>query len=80
MWLCVDGNFRPQHNPRTLRTGRSKHDVYVEMLVEDCGLLDEVPENLRYYFDYEAFARDLELNGDVSGFQFAGRDWTNERI
>jgi len=28
MWLCVDETFRPQHNPRALRTGRSKHHVY----------------------------------------------------
>jgi len=27
--------------------------------VDDLGLLSEVPENLRFYFDYEAFARDL---------------------
>jgi len=30
MWLCVDGKFRPQHNPRALRTGRSKHNVYYQ--------------------------------------------------
>ncbi|HCI8531359.1 TPA: antirestriction protein ArdA, partial [Klebsiella pneumoniae] len=27
--------------------------------VEDHGLLNEVPESLRVYFDYEAYARDL---------------------
>jgi hypothetical protein len=26
--LCVDGKFRPKHNPRALRTGRSRHHVY----------------------------------------------------
>jgi len=31
MWLCVDETFRPQHNPRALRTGRSKHHVYTPL-------------------------------------------------
>ena len=36
----------------------SKKD-FAECLAEEMGLLDEVPERLQYYFDYEAFARDL---------------------
>ena len=36
-----------------------------ENFVDDTGLLDEIPENLRYYFDYEAYGRDMELGGDV---------------
>ena len=32
---------------------------FAEQLVDDLGYLDEIPEHLRYYFDYEAFARDL---------------------
>ena len=35
-----------------------------ELLAEH-GLLDGLPENLRSYFDFAAFARDLELSGDV---------------
>jgi antirestriction protein len=34
-------------------------------LLEDTGQLESVPENLRQYFDYEKFARDLEFGGDV---------------
>lgn len=34
---------------------------YAENYIEDIGLLDEMPENLRYYFDREAFARDMLL-------------------
>jgi hypothetical protein len=34
MWLCVDGKFRPQHNPRALRTGRSKHKAMSAFSVE----------------------------------------------
>lgn len=34
-------------------------------LLEDTGQLESMPENLRLYFDYERFGRDLELGGDV---------------
>lgn len=33
---------------------------------EDCGLLDKVPEHLRYYIDFTKWARDAELSGDVT--------------
>jgi antirestriction protein len=36
---------------------------YAYHIVEELGYLDQVPENLRYYFDYEKFARDLFLDG-----------------
>ena len=32
-------------------------------IVESAGLLDSMPENLRSYFDYEAFGRDLGYEG-----------------
>lgn len=32
-------------------------------VVNDCGLLDGVPEELKVYFDYEAYGRDLSING-----------------
>lgn len=53
-----------------------KHDSiedYATELVEELGYLDGVPDIVAQYFDYEAFARDLELGGDfvwVSGFVF----------
>lgn len=41
--------------------------------VEDHGLLNEVPESLRVYFDYEAWARDLFSSGYVfhEGYVFS---------
>lgn len=30
---------------------------------EECGTLDGIPENLRYYFDYEKYGRDIRLEG-----------------
>jgi antirestriction protein len=38
---------------------------YAENLVDDLGYLSDVPDFVARYFDYEAFARDLELGGDV---------------
>ena len=37
-------------------------DVAYEV-VEECGYLDNVPENVARYFDYEAFGRDLGIEG-----------------
>ena len=39
---------------------------YTEQYIDDTALLDEMPENLRYYFDTEAFARDLVISGDIN--------------
>ena len=37
-------------------------DVAYEV-VEECGYLNNVPENVAIYFDYEAFGRDLGIEG-----------------
>lgn len=37
-------------------------DIAYEV-VESGGLLDSMPNNLRNYFDYEAFGRDLDIEG-----------------
>lgn len=52
---------------------------FTEQLVDDTGMLDEMPENLRLYFDYEKFDRDLfmgdywasdrDANGDIHIFR-----------
>jgi antirestriction protein len=44
----------------------SSEREWVETWLEDSGLLSEIPENLRYYFDYDAYLRDMKLGGDVS--------------
>lgn len=38
-------------------------DVAME-IVEECGYLNDVPETIARYFDYELFARDLEIEGN----------------
>lgn len=36
---------------------------YAEQYIEDTGLLDSIPENLRYYFDVKRFAQDIFSDG-----------------
>lgn len=38
---------------------------WAESYIEDSGMLQDVPELIARYFDYEAFARDAELGGDI---------------
>ncbi len=40
---------------------RSEKD-FAESYADDTGLLDSIPESLQYYFDFEAFGRDLFIN------------------
>ena len=34
-----------------------------EYYCEESGILNSIPEELRYYFDFEAYGRDMEING-----------------
>ena len=40
-------------------------EAWAEELLESSGDLDQVPQHLRSYIDVAAYARDIELNGDV---------------
>jgi len=44
---------------------------FAENLADDLGYISEMPDHLRYYFDYEAFARDLFI-GDYFSANTAG--------
>lgn len=44
-------------------------------LFDECYAHD-IPENLRNYIDYSAFARDCEQSGDMTEFEFAGETFT----
>jgi antirestriction protein len=39
--------------------------AWAEQLLEDSGDLAQIPERLRGYFDFESYARDAELSGDI---------------
>lgn len=38
---------------------------WAEQHADDTGMLENIPEGLRNYFDFDAWARDAEINGDV---------------
>ncbi|MEB8610279.1 antirestriction protein ArdA [Cronobacter sakazakii] len=40
-------------------------EAFAQQHVEDCGLLNDLPESLRGYFDYEAYGRDLFMDSYV---------------
>ena len=52
-----------QCNERYQGEYRSDED-YAEDRCEQCGTLESIPENLRFYFDFEKFARDMRINGE----------------
>lgn len=53
---------------------------YAESYIDDTGLLNEIPEQLRTYFDTEAFARDMVLGGDITEVEIMGRSWIAARV
>ncbi len=46
-----------------------------EELFDECWL-HSVPESIRYYIDYDKFARDCELGGDMVEFEYSGTTYT----
>ena len=47
---------------------RGEFDSWTKMaeeFVDETGMLEGIPENLRYYFDYEAYGCDMRLGGDM---------------
>jgi len=49
---------------------------YAYSYIEDSGILNTLPENIQRYFDFEAFARDLEYSGDITEFSYDGETYT----
>ncbi|MEI7614476.1 MAG: antirestriction protein ArdA, partial [Betaproteobacteria bacterium] len=46
-----------------------------EELFDEC-YGHEIPENLRFYFDMDKFAHDLEIGGDFNEFEYEGTTYT----
>lgn len=46
-----------------------------EEFFDECWL-HSVPESVSYYIDYDKFARDCELGGDMVEFEYAGKTYT----
>ncbi len=54
--ILEDGDYR------VYKACDNMTDVAME-IVEEQGILSNVPENIAQYFDYEAYGRDLEIEG-----------------
>jgi len=48
-------------------------ESWVENFLAESGKLEKIPESLRYYIDFEQYARDLEVNGDISTIESDGK-------
>lgn len=46
-----------------------------EELFDECWL-SSVPESVRFYVDYDKFARDCELSGDMTEFEYNNKTYT----
>jgi len=57
----------------TLYSGRLEDAA--EELFDEC-YAHEIPDNLRNYIDYKAFANDCQQGGDMCEFEFAGDTFT----
>lgn len=47
-----------------------------EELFDECYLHNVQPDSIRYYIDYEKFARDCQMGGDMSEFEYEGTTYT----
>ncbi|NIF24032.1 antirestriction protein ArdA [Candidatus Pantoea multigeneris] len=74
-WLQTgaDGNYQAFESAYLCEA--ESEEAYAIETVSDNGLLDSMPSNLRGYFDYEAYARDLFMDGYVfsDGYVFVNR-------
>ncbi len=48
-------------------------EAWADDQLEQTGQLNALPSQLRMYFDFAAFARDCELNGDIFTVEIDGR-------
>jgi len=54
---------------------QSSLQVAAEELFDEC-YLHSVPESVRFYINYEKFAKDCEIGGDLAEFEFSGTTYT----
>ena len=52
-----------QDNEYRLYDGCNSMAEVAEMYADETGLLSSIPDDLRMYFDFEAFGRDMDING-----------------
>lgn len=50
-------------------------DYWAEEFWQETGMLRDIPEGLQMYIDYDAYARDCEMNGDMAFVSKGGEVW-----
>ena len=50
-------------------------ECWAESYLEDCGVLQSVPNMVRFYIDFSAYARDAQLGGDMTFCSREGYTW-----
>jgi antirestriction protein len=48
-------------------------DEWAEDFLDETGQLESIPKNLRYYIDFETYAHDCEMSGDVFTIEVDGK-------
>lgn len=61
-WYSYDPSADVSDFRDAYRGEYDSEEAYAEEYIGDTGMLDSIPENLRYYFDYGRFARDLFMS------------------
>lgn len=63
----VGSHYATESGFEDAQAGEARSELeWVERYLEDSGTLSGIPENLRNYFDAEAFLRDMKRGGDVA--------------
>jgi len=61
----VDGDADIEQAREAFQGKHDSPEEWAASFLEDIGALESIPESLRYYFDYAAYARDAGYNGTV---------------
>ena len=68
----VDYGYEAQNFSSYYMGRYDNEQEYAEALLDETGEINEIPQHLRYYFDYESYANDLFVNDYlfIDGFVF----------
>lgn len=68
-YIALDRDYDPEEWPdyfqQSYRGTYESPEDWAYEYIESTGMLGDMPENLQYYFDYEKFARDVRIGGDM---------------
>lgn len=62
---CDCDAWEDEYNDENMGEWESWED-FAKYLIDDCWALGEIPDYLKNYIDYSAFARDLQCDGDYT--------------